>query len=184
MSGIKTNNKLIITEILNEINEVFDEKIPTNFKEIDYGDYFAYEFNTNSGNCYDLEFHKSFEFCSARIDNNKTLGDILAIDCDKNPTIDCFDVTMSLSINDDKEFEKETDKLERYELIGRIAFIIKKLLQKHNKTKLFVVGNSKRNNIDIYQNIFKNHFYGEFDLYVREAYHHDADIASFFIIRK
>jgi hypothetical protein len=188
VSNIKTRDKLNLTEFFNEINEGFDKKIPTDFKEIDYGDYLAYQFKTNSGNYYDLEFHESFEFCQSIVDGDKTLGDVLAIDCDENVTIDCFDIafTLTSAVNKDNEneFGKETNKFEQYELMGRIVFIIKKLLQKYNKIKLFVLGNSKRNKIEVYQNIFKNHFSNDFDIYFGNSYHHDADRASFFIIRK
>ena len=40
------HNKILLSEIFDELNEIFDSKIPTDFRTIDYGDYTAYEFTT------------------------------------------------------------------------------------------------------------------------------------------
>lgn len=187
MSGVK-KNKLTITEIFNEINDVFDKEIKTDFKEVNYGDYISYEFKTNSGNTYDLEFHSSFEYCHVDLNNRETLGSVLNINCLEEPIIDCFDIVFTISNIKDKdndgEFKKEINKFEKIELMGRISFIIRKLINRYNKIKLFVIGNSKRNKMEFYQQIFNNQFSDIFDLYIGETYHHDADRASFFIIRK
>ena len=163
-------------------------EIETDFKEVDYGDYIAYEFKTNSGNSYDLEFHYSFEYCNVELNNGEILSDILNINCLEQPIIDCFDIAFTISNIEDKDneddFQKKTNKVEQFELMGRISFIIRKLVNRYNKIKLFVIGNSERNKMEIYQQIFKNQFSDIFDLYIGGSYHHDADKASFFIIRK
>jgi hypothetical protein len=186
MSRRIIKNKVLLTEFFNTvINEIFDKKIETAFKEVDYGEYIAYKFKTDSGLSYDLEFHYSSESCDTLLNNEIELKDLLINECDKG-YINCFDIAFTLSMVYDKdnpnEFEKETNKHEHFELMGRISFIINKLIKKYSKIKLFVVGNSKRNKNEIYKKVFENHFNDKFQIFNGISKWHNGE--SFFIIRK
>ena len=170
----------------NLLTEVFTKKIETSFREIDYSSYVAYQFKTNSGNLYDLEFHHSKEDCYTELNNGIILGDLLKKRC-SGKYIDSFSVSFTTSyvINKDNpdEYEKETNIHEQYELMGRLVYIIYLLLKKFNNYKLFVIVNSRRNKMDIYKTIFENHFKERFNLYVGDSINSDEG-KSFFIIRK
>lgn len=185
MSRRIKNSKISITEIFNELTEIFDKKIETEFKKIDYGEYIAYSFKTNSSHEYELEFHYSDEYCDTVLNDNIILGDVINSKCD-NYNIECFDIAFTQTIVKDKdnpdEFEQETNKNEHIELMGRIAFIIGNLINEYSKINLFVVGNSRRNKNIIYETIFKNHFIDKFDLFKGESKWHNGE--SLFIIRK
>lgn len=185
MSRRIKNNKISISEIFNELNEIFDKLIPTEFKEIDYGSYIAYNFKTNSDSEYDLEFHTSFERCDTILNDSIPLSEILTEECKKG-LVKCYDIAFTLTQVEDKvnpeEFEKETNKNEQLELMGRISYIIGLLIKKYNNIKLFVIGGSKRNKMIIYKTLYNNHFIKEFDLYTGKSIHHDEQ--SFFIIKK
>jgi hypothetical protein len=179
-------NKISLYETFQSLTEVFNSDIPTNFKTIDYGDYIAYNFKTNSGLEYDLEFHYTEERCDTLLSNNKTLGDLLPKKC-IDGFVQGFDVAFTLTTVEDKnnpeEFEKETNKHEYIELFGRMNNIIKKVINKHSKYSLFVVGHSKRNKNEIYQKLIQNHFKNEFDLFKGVSQYHPTG-ESLFIVRK
>ncbi len=179
-------NRLSLLNIFENINEIFDKDIPTNFRVIDYGSYISYNFKTNSNTEYDLELHYTDEQCSTKLSNGLLLGDMLPNNC-VNDVIEGFDVAFTLSTIENKdnpeEFEKETNKHEYIELFARISNILKKIINKHRKFDLFVVGYSKRNKLEIYKQIFDNHFKGEFDLYYGKSQYHPGG-ESLFIVRK
>lgn len=179
----RIKHRINLTEIYSEINEVFTEKIPTDYKLVDYGNYLSYEFKTNSGTLYDLEFHYSEEFSFTKLDNNKILGEILNTD---KKIIECFDIAFTLSSvinkNNPDEFELDSNKKEIIELMGRMVYILNHLIEQHSNYNLFIVGNSRRNRMKIYELIFKNHFKNKFDLYRGKSQHHNGE--SFFIIKK
>jgi len=185
MSRRIKNSKISITEIFNELTEIFDKKIETKFKKIDYGEYISYSFNTNSGHEYDVEFHYSDEYCDTVLNDDIILSDVMGSKCNDNE-VECFDIAFTQTIVKDKdnpdEFEQETNKNEHIELMGRIAFIIGNLINEYSKINLFVVGNSRRNKNIIYETIFKNHFIDKFDLFKGESKWHNGE--SLFIIRK
>lgn len=180
----KNKTSLDLEKIISEtILEVFDTKIETPFKEVYYDDYIAYEFKTNSGTSYDLEFHYSNEYGETILSGGKTLNDVLNTD---EKLIDCFDISFTLSSVEDKDdpeqFEAESNRHEQFELFGRIAYIVDKLTYKYKKIRLFVIGAAKRNRLNIYKKMFENIFSDRFDLYIRESIHHFGQ--SLFIIRK
>lgn len=184
---IKKNRKLILIELIinKELFEVFNSKIKTSFKEVQYDDYIAYEFKTNSGTSYDLEFHYTTESLFTELNNtNLILGDVLKNAIGK--TVDSFDVAFSISTVVDKdnpdEYERETNKHEQFELFGRIAFIVDVVSQKYKNINVFVISTARRNRLEIYKKIFENLFRDRFDLYLGESQNHE-DI-SLFIIRK
>lgn len=181
----KHKTTIDLKKIINEsILEVFDSKIQTSFKEVNYGKYIAYEFKTSSGTSYDLEFHYSDEHGDTPLSGGKTLKEVLNTDED---LIDCFDIAFTLSFVKDKdnpdEFEIDSNKHEQFELFGRIAYIIDKLSKKYKQTRLFVIGPARRNRLDIYKKIFENIFSKNFDLYLGKSQHHYLN-ESLFIIRK
>ena len=183
-NSVRLNINAIIESV---INEFFDSKIETTFKEIFYSDYVCYQFKTNSNTLYDLEFHYSEEPTETVLYNNNvsdTLGNILGV---KKNHVDCFDIAFSLTDIHDKEnpdeFEAETNKHEYVELMARISYIIEKILKKYNKDRLFIVPPSRRNKVEIYERIFNNQFSDTFDLYYDESERNKKE-KSLFIIRK
>lgn len=183
---IKRNkiNLNLISLITSELNEIFNRKLETPFKEVHYDDYIAYEFKTNSGTSYDLEFHYSEELLDTELNNsNITLGNVIK---GNGRTVDCFDIAFSISNvvnkNNPDEFELETNKHEQFELFSRIAYIVDIVSQKYNKVKVFVVGSARRNRLEIYKKIFENLFSDKFNLYYGESQYHYG--TSLFIIRK
>jgi hypothetical protein len=181
----KLNKKEIgLENLINEtILEVFNSKIETQFKEVTYGNYIAYEFKTNSGTSYDLEFHHTQEYSDTKLNGVETLGEILNTN---EEMINCFDIAFSTSNIIDKnnpdEYEKETNKQEQFELFGRISYIVSIIVEKYKKIKVFVIGAAKRNKSEIYKAIFENQFKDKFDLYYGESQNHEG--MSLFIIRK
>ncbi len=182
---IKKNRTLVdLKNIINEaILEVFDSKTKTDFKEVHYGDYIAYEFQTSTGTSYDLEFHYSKELSNTVLNNDKKLKEILNTN---ERIVNCFDIAFTLSSVEDKsnpiEFELDTNKNEQIEVFSRIAYVIDVLIKKYKKNKLFVVGGARRNLQNVYKRIFENLFSDRFDLYFGKSIHHPSD--SLFIIRK
>jgi hypothetical protein len=179
----KENKKISLLNIFENLNELFDSEIETNFREIDYGDYITYQFETKSNTKYDLEFHYSYELSDTTLNNGLTLGETII---DEKFKIECFDIAFTLSniLNKDipDEFELETNKYEYIDLMGRISYIIKKLMNKYKKTNLFIIGNSRRNRMEIYKKIFINNFKNDFELYYGKSLYHSG--SSLFIIRK
>ncbi|MFW6246808.1 MAG: hypothetical protein ACOC22_01385 [bacterium] len=184
---IKKNRKLVLFEnIINEeLNEIFNSKIKTSFKEVQYDNYIAYEFKTNSGASYDLEFHYTKESLFTELNGNPdlTLGYVLKAN---GIEIDSFDIAFSLSkvINRDNpdEFELETNRHEQFELFARIAYIVDIISKKYNKVKVFVIGAARRNRLEIYKKMFSNLFSNKFELYYGESQNHYD--TSLFILRK
>lgn len=181
----KNRKKIHLNDLINEdiIKEIFDSKIKTEFKEINFGSYIAYRFKTSSDNEYDLEFHYAIELPNTKLSNGKTLGEVL----NTNKSVNCFDIAFSLSNISDKsnpdEFELETNLNEINELFGRISYIISIIINKYKNCKLFIIGgDSRRNRLKIYEEIFKNHFNKIFDLYHGKSEAHHGE--SLFIIRK
>jgi len=178
--------EISLHDIINEsLNEIFNNKIETDFKEIDYGEYVAYSFKLNSGNEYDLEFHYSSEPSNILLNNDKTLGEMF--NRSNNEQIECFDIAFTLTniINKENpyEFERETNYSEHIELFGRMAYILSKIINNQNRIKLFVIGgDAKRNKLKIYKELFQNHFKNYFDLFYGESQYHTGD--SLFLIRK
>jgi hypothetical protein len=104
-----------------------------------------------------------------------------------NGMIEGFDIGFTLTSVENKdnpeEFEKETNKNEYIELFGRISNILKRVITDHRKFDLFVVGYAKRNRLDIYKQIFENHFSDDFYLLYGKSQHHPSG-DSLFAIRK
>lgn len=179
-------NRLSLLNIFEDLNEMFDKDISTDVRVIDYGDYISYTFKTNSNTEYDLELHYTDEKCDTKLSNGNELGQILTKNC-INGKVDGFDIAFTLTNVENKEnpdeFEKETDKKEHIELFGRISNILKRVINTHKKCDLFVVGYSRRNKLEIYKQIFENHFKNEFNLFSGESQYHPGG-ESLFIIRK
>lgn len=186
MSRRKLKNKIkirlnsLLTEQL--IDEIFDRKIETEFREINYDSYIAYRFKTSSDNEYDLEFHYATEPPTILLNNGQTLGDLF----NSSDPIECYDISFTLSNVDNKSnpnnFELETNLNEINELFDRIAYIISIIMVKYKKIKLFIIGgDAKRNRLKIYKKIFENQFANEFSLYYGKSVGHVGE--SLFIIR-
>jgi hypothetical protein len=176
----KPIREIILDTIL---NESFNSEIKTKFKMINFGDYIACRFNTDSGNEYDLEFHEIEESCDTILGGLR-LGDILNI---KKSEVRCFSIAFTLSniVNKDNpfEFEMETNLNEPYELMGRIVYICKSLIKLYKNIRVFVIGgNVKRNRLSIYKNVLKNNFEGYFDVFEGHSSSHGDN--SLFIITK
>ena len=116
--------------------------------------------------------------------NDIKLGEIIT---SINNRIPCLDVAFTLSNIENKdnknEFEIETNLHEQHELMGRITYIIKNIVNMSDKCKLFIIGgDAQRNRLKIYETIFKNNFKDMFDLYYGKSEWHDCE--SLFIIKK
>jgi hypothetical protein len=179
-------NRLSLSNIFENIKEIFDKDISTDFRVIDYGDYISYNFKTNSNTEYDLELHYSDERCNTKLSNGLLLSDMLPKKC-INGIVECFDIAFTLTSVENKDnpedFEKETNKHEYVELFGRISNILKRVITNHRTFDLFVVGFSKRNKLEIYKQMFKNHFKDDFELHYGNSQYHPGG-ESLFIIRK
>lgn len=179
-------NRLSLLNIFENLNEFLDKDISTTFRIIDYGDYICYNFKTNSDTEYDLELHYTEEPCDTKLSNGMELSSFLSKKC-INGMIEGFDIGFTLTSVENKgnpeEFEKETNKNEYIELFGRISNILKRVITDHRKFDLFVVGYAKRNRLDIYKQIFENHFSDDFYLLYGKSQHHPSG-DSLFAIRK
>jgi len=174
---------LSLIEIYNTINESFDRIIPTDFQVIDFGDYTTYRFQTHSNNNYDLEFHQSNESCNTELNNDQRLGDYIGYN---QEFIDCYDIGFTLSSvvnkDDTNEYEVDTNYNEQYDVMGRVIYICKKIMNDEEKIKLFVIGHARRNRLDIYQKLFQNHLSDQYGLFYGQSMWHDGG-DSLFIIR-
>jgi hypothetical protein len=179
-------NRLSLLNSFENLNEIFDTDISTNFKVVDYGDYISCNFKTNSNTEYDLELHYTSERCQTKLSNGEVLSSMLTNKC-IDDEIEGFDIAFTLTHVSDKnnpdEFEKETNKHEYIELFGRITNILKNVITKHRTYDLFIVGYSRRNKLKIYKQIFENHFKNEFELLYGNSQHHPGG-ESLFVIRK
>jgi hypothetical protein len=179
-------NTLKKIDLLSIITESFDSVIKTNFKIVDYGDYFSCEFTSKNGNKYDLEFHYSQESNNIKLNNGLTLGETIGID---DELVDCLDVAFTLSIITDKDdtdsFSIDTNIKEQFDVFGRIIYIIKNIIKRYSKYRLFVIGgDARRNRLSIYKKLFDNHFSGDFDVYEGDSDWHEDEGNSLFIIKK
>lgn len=170
--------------LLEMVNEIFDKLVATEYRTIDFGRYISFRFKTTSGNEYDLEFHDSEELSSVILDNGLKLGDIIKTDKDIVKSLDiAFTLSNVIDKDNEDEFTRETKLNEHYELMGRLAYIIKDNLENTGNYKLFIVGgDARRNRLSIYKSIFKNNFNDLFDLYYGKSKYHDGE--SLFIIKK
>ena len=165
--------RLSLLEIFKSLDESFDSVIETTYTIINFGEYFACRFKTNSANEYDLEFHESDESSETLLGGVK-LGNIIK---PKNDVINCLDVAFTLTAVKDKEnpdeFEIDTNQKEQYELMGRITYILKKIVNTNNKCNLFIIGgDARRNRLKMYEMMFKNNFKDMFDLYYAKSKWH------------
>lgn len=173
-----------IAEILHEnlLKEAFNKIIPTNYKVVNYSDYIAFEFKTDSGTQYDLEFHLEQEDTNIILNNGKSIKEILNTNVNRIPCIElAFTQSNVVDKDDADQFEAETNKNEPFELMGRITYIIKDSLKKYNKYKLFIVGASRRNKSKMYEYMFDNHFKNEFDKYTGVTPAYKGGESLFFI---
>lgn len=171
-------------DLLSIITESFDSVIKTDFKIVDYGDYFSCEFTSKNGNKYDLEFHYSQESSSIELNNGLTLGKTIGIN---DELVDCLDVAFTLSIivdkDDEDSFSIDTNIKEQFDVFGRIVYIIKNVIKRYSKYRLFVIGgDAKRNRLRIYKKLFQNHFIDNFSVYEGDSDWHEGD--SLFIIKR
>lgn len=172
-------------DLLSSIKESFDSIIRTDFKIVDYGDYFSCEFYSKNGNKYDLEFHYVDENSDMVLNNGLTLGDVL--NTSKNQ-IECLDIAFTLSSITDKDnpksFAVDTNIKEQFDVFGRIVFILKTMIKRFNTKKynVFIIGgDARRNRLTIYKKLFYKHFKDYFDVYEgRSEWHGDG---SLFIIK-
>jgi len=177
-------NVLKKIDLLTVITESFDSVIETDFKIVNYGEYFSCEFISRNGNRYDLEFHYTQEPSDIKLNNNLTLGEMMNVD---SKVVNGLDVAFTLSVINNKdnedEFEIDTNIREQFDVFGRIVFIIKNIVKKYGKYKLFIVGgDAKRNRLTIYKKLFHNHFIDDFDVYTGNSDWHKGD--SLFMVKK
>jgi hypothetical protein len=174
-----------VLEIINEelmINEIFNTEIETAYRIINYSDYVVFQFKTNLGNEYDLEFHDSEESNQIQFKSGKTLADY---NLSKTEKVKCLDIAFTISSVIDKEepneFEKETNLNEYHELFARMIYICKKEIQKDKKHKLYVIGYSRRNKNDIYLKIVENNFKNLLEIEHGISQYHPNGLSLFLI---
>ena len=170
--------------LLEMLNEAFNSVIETDFKIVDYGDYFSCEFTSKNGNKYDLEFHYGEEYGNTKLNNGKTLNETMGV---KRQIIPCLELGFTLHDVVDKdnpdEYEIDANLKEQFDVFGRMVYIVKKIISKDKKYKLFIIGaNPRRNRMDMYRKIFENHFTDMFDIYEGKSMAHEGN--SLFIIKK
>lgn len=173
-----------LLEFIENLYEVFDKLIPTDYKIINYGSYTAMQFKTNSGNSYDLEFHYTTENTNTILNNNQILKQILNTNKD---IINVIDIAFTLSDvqnkDNEEEFTIDTNLNEQYEVMGRIAYIAKKQLDKYKKYNVFILADDKQSNrLKMYNKLVTNIFSSMFDIYHGVSEAHKG--TSIFLIRK
>jgi len=134
------NLKVYTTSKRGIINEIFNEPLYTDYKiEKNLSNYFLISFETKAGYKYRLDIFKIIE--SDKYDN--FINHIAFSDYNNNPS-------------DENKYEELLHRNEMYEIINRIHFIIKNLIDNNTIDNYFCIGGAKllaKNNI--YQYVLK-----------------------------
>jgi hypothetical protein len=150
---------VLINRVIREcLLESFNSVIETKFELINEGDIVIYRFITNNNNSYDLEFIPTV------INLNKLTKSIKKQKL--IPSIDIAFVPSEVNLNDrnnEELYNKETNRGEHIELIGRISYLIKEFIKDNPLIKIYVVGkDTKTTKLKIYLSLFDNIFSGDY----------------------
>jgi hypothetical protein len=172
-------NKIINEELMKfNIIEAINSLISTKYEKIldsksKNTNYIAdtYRFMSNNNNSYDVEFYEiniifkyikllDGSFLPDLYNEVATKGIILAFsptEIDKTKIPDDIIGTM-----DDPSIKK-TNRFEQYEVLGKVAYLIQEYMNNNPQYDVYVIGkNTHKNNLTIYQYIFKNIFANNF----------------------
>lgn len=146
----------LINRVIREcLTESFNSIIKTDYKIVREGNITIYRFITNQNNSYDLEFIPTITDFNTLI-KSKTKSQKLI------PTIDIAFVPSEVNMLDrdvESLYNKETNRSEHIELMGRIGYMINEYMKKNPSINIFVVGkDTKEINLNIYLNMFDNIF--------------------------
>jgi hypothetical protein len=164
----KPSNFLKIGFIFEQVlDEIFNSITKTEYSIIKEHGFDIYRFKTNNGNSYDLEIHFGGIPIDTKLNNNKTIGDYYAGHEGFANSIDLgFTPTEVEEKNRDKpeEYNKETNRGEHIDLMGRISFLIKEIIKNRLDFNVFVIGHDTENTkLMIYNKIFENSFKNYFE---------------------
>ena len=169
------NIKEIINEEIENLNEIFDSKIKTEYKIITSTKYDAvtYQFSTKSGVVYDLEFYRNEISNQTKLERKFRLCDIIKANCNDNT----YAVDISFTIDDrlkndddisDDEYNKLTNNNETVELMGKISYLVDIFMRRHSDIKIYCIGvdsnedNRGEDKLIVYSRMFENIFRNNF----------------------
>jgi hypothetical protein len=161
----------VVIESVNNIDEIFDRKIETNYnqfkKRVDNFDTTVYRFLTKSGTSYDLEFFNTETRTNETLDDGRKLYDVIK-NQKPNTVIESVDIGFTLSdvaddVYDHQEYTKNTNKYEHIELMGRLSYLVTEFIKNNSNVLIYVVGkNTSIRKLNIYVEMFKNIFSNDF----------------------
>lgn len=157
------------------LNESFVTKLQTEYKFIEKNNdglrEYAYEFKTNSGTEYCLEFISAFIGPAILIDGKNQISTITKNLKQYNGDYFCVEIGFTIksnygvsSIGDDR-YVQNTNKGEPFELLSRISYLVDIYQQKFPNISLYVVSketDSKK--LEIYRTIYRNIFSDQFKM--------------------
>lgn len=187
--------KKIIAEKLSKmtIDEIFDKSVSTEYEKLSdvvVGNslkHDVYRFKTDGGFSYDAEFYKIYiNF------NHPDFDRIILLDGNELPNrhyeiiglgiVIGFTPTEISSLNTPKNIQgtlddpyiEKTNRNEQYEVLGKIIFLVEEYIKNNSNYNIYIITkNINRTNIKIYNQMFRNVFSNNFDVYEStEAYYY------------
>lgn len=195
----KEKSKLFLKEYLtNILKEVLDKPIKTDYEKkvdqiVDGRVVDIYSFKTKSNNQYDVDFvygtlnpektpFKSGMLSNLLIDDYKKDADY--IDLGFSPTeVKNIEVPDDIIGTMDDPYIAKTNRMEQFELLGKVAFLIEEYVRNNPYYKIYSIGkNTNENNLSTYINIFKRIFSSNFIMF--DEKNPDYKYGSYFFINK
>lgn len=163
------NIKEFVDSTINEfINETFQSKLETEYTVIENRDRgipeYVYEFKTNSGTEYCLEFICQLIKPTTKIDRKNKISKITKNLTKAGNKYFCIEIGFSTKDNfNNDNYLNNTNKNEPFELLSRIGYLVDIYQRKFPNIKMYTVStetNSKKINIyrELYKNIFASNF--------------------------
>jgi hypothetical protein len=187
--------KKIINEELSKmmIDEVFDKPVKTTYEKLldvvvgyDHK-HDIYRFKTDGGFSYDVEFHKIFinfkhpDFDTIHLLDGSSLPNkheeivTVGIIIGFTPTeVSSLDVPEDIEGTPDDPYINRTGRNEQYEVLGKIIYLVEEYIKNNPNLYIYIITkNTNRTNIKIYNQMFRNVFSNNFDVYESsEAYYY------------
>jgi hypothetical protein len=184
----------VLFEIFNNSQETKCEIIKDNY----YGGYNfdIYRFKTSSGNSYDVDFYETYvnsENITLMQDNDKLSNHInvqilnarvVGFTRTELERTDGDDLDDEIIKNNDKEYNKRTERNEQYEVLEKISFIIQEFNKNNPNINCYILGkDSDEKNILAYLKIFQNIFSNDFKMFDSNYYENRFGIGAYYFIK-
>jgi len=190
VTKLVTERTVLINKIIRGVlGESFESEIPTDYEEVKLDrTILGYRFNTNSGNSYDLEFIFNY-MLKEGIDDEvyENIPSYYKSEHGAVLTVDLAFVPSEINMDDRENqelYKRETNRDEVFELMGRLAYLVKEFIKNNLNINVFVIGkNTKEMKLSIYKKMYENIFSNDF--MKTEGYNDNyPNEGSFYFIKK